>query len=481
MVWLVAEPNSPNPLVVNWADARIAGQPAQWRSDASRRWLVSDAYALSFDMGSVSRVEGRMLVCRGLESSSRGSIDIADSTPYVAVPLAPYAAGRRGELTEVARFPDAATTWPDLRTSDLARFGAGFLAVARGPDGLRLLESQPQSGVLAEVSHLATVADDDFNDVTPIDERYLAVASRRFGLVIVDARDPATPQVVADNLPLVNPRDGHSVVVVGDRVYLAQAPAVGTGAVTAFDVTTPERPREVWRWNAASGQDAHDVTVFDAAALEDPALADAAPDDERDDTVYVSSLRGGITLLSVAGDVPRVVARRRGLAAHSAAFVDVGRERLLWSEEQLGGSLHVVDVVRDSGGVELRDDRVATSYVPDALDASGAAVSFAAVPFAASPHLATCRDGICYVAHYQLGVVVLDLRGEPSLPGLGPARLLATYPTWAPSPLAETTWLRGAVGIELDGPFIYVADTELGVLVLRAAATDQGERDSEQR
>lgn len=454
-VWLVTEPKSPSPLVVNWADARVGGQPAQWRSHAGRSWLVSDASALSLDSASSSNVEGRMFSCKSqsVEGGSNGDT----STPYAAVPLAPYVGIHQGELTQVARFPDPATAWPDLRTSDLARFGAGFVAVARGPDGLRLLEFQSRSGTLAEMSHLATVMDDDFNDVVAIDERYLAIASRRFGLVIVDVGDPAAPRVVADNLPLVRPRDGHSVAVVGARVYLAQAPAVGTGAVVAFDVVNPERPREVWRWNAAPGEDAHDVALLG-------------------DTVYVSSLRGGITLLSVAGDLPGTVARRRNLAAHSAAFIDIGRERLLWSEEQLGGGLHVIDVTRQAGSVELRDARVATTYVPSAESASGVDQ-----PFAASPHLATCRDGICYVAHYQLGVVVLDLRGEPPLPGLEPGRVLATYPTWAPSPVAETTWLRGAVAVELDGPFIYVADTELGVVVLRAPSSDEAERESEQR
>lgn len=442
-MWLVAEPKSPQPLVVNWADARIAGQPALWRSEGGRHWLVSDAYALSLDAASRSRVEGRMLAC-GRGEVNTGARDANSAAPYDATPLAPRVAARRGELTLVARFPDAATPWPDSRTSDLARFGETFVAVARGPDGLRLLEFRPESSALVETSHLATVTDDDFNDVVAIDERYLAVASRRFGLVIVDVSDPALPHVVADGLPLIRPRDGHSVAIAEGRVYLAQAPAVGTGAVVAFDVTNPERPREVWRWDAPSGEDAHDITVFG-------------------DAVYVSSLRGGITLLDVTRDLPRVAARRRGLAAHSASFIDAARERLLWSEEQVGGSLHVVDVVREAGGIELRDVRLAATYVAGAFDAGGAAV-----PFAASPHLTTCRDGVCFVAHYQLGLVVLDLRGEPSLPVLDSARIFGTYPTWSPTPRAESTWLRGAVGVEVDGPFVYVADTELGLAVLRA-------------
>jgi hypothetical protein len=444
-VWLMSQPHRSLPLVINWQSRRIAGKAARLVDHAGRTWLVNEEYALSTDWVEAGRIEGLWAKCD----------ELGKAEPYAAVPLAPAVGQARG-LTEVTRFSGDAAPWPAQRTSDLALQRAGLVVVARGADGLRWLELSSRRSAISEVGHLPVLLGDDYNDVAVISERYLAVASRSRGLLVVDAANPAAPQIIADALPLLQPRDGHSVFVSGSRLYLAQAPTVSTGAVVAFDVSDPEVPRQLWRWQAEQGDDAHDVTV-------------------RGDHLYVSSIRGGITLLDArADDMPRVVARRRGLGAHSCSLVDGATERVLWGEERLGGTLHRIDVDRSDGAVRLTDTRL--QMFEPARSAARAAATFAA-----SPHNSACHDTFCFVAHYQLGLQVLDVGSfeEAGRAALGVA-VVAQYPTWRPSALGESMWLRGATGVALDLPWVYVADTDAGLVVLRYdAATASPRRQAE--
>jgi hypothetical protein len=85
------------------------------------------------------------------------------------------------------------------------------------------------------------------------------------------------------------------------------------------------------------------------------------------------------------------------------------------------------------------------------------------------------------VAHYQLGLQVLDVGSfeEAGRAALGVA-VVAQYPTWRPSALGESMWLRGATGVALDLPWVYVADTDAGLVVLRYdAATASPRRQAE--
>src|SRR5690606_39471584 len=63
VVWLVNEPVSDAPLVLNWQQLRIAGQPANIRQYAGRTWLVSGELALSVDWESDVLLEGDWLRC----------------------------------------------------------------------------------------------------------------------------------------------------------------------------------------------------------------------------------------------------------------------------------------------------------------------------------------------------------------------------------------------------------------------------------
>lgn len=440
-VWLIGERGATAGAVVNWEQARIGGRDATRVEYDGRTWLVGASEALSADWVGAGEIGGQRLEC-----------DPARLSDYRAVALAPTHMQAHG-LTELSRFDGASSEWSLGITYDLALQRPDLLVVARGDDGLRWVAVSPERDQLREVGRLRALLGDMYNDVVAIDERYVAVASAARGLVIVDARDPTQPREVADGLPTIHPMDGHGVTVANGRLYLAQAPAAGTGAVVAFDVSQPDAPRELWRWKADPGQDAHDVTVLG-------------------ERVFVSSLRGGITLLEVTGDaMPHVVARRHGLAAHSCSPLDDG-QRVLWGEESIGGTLHLFEVQTNAAGeTTLQGLRLPSSERIE-TDAGSATVTYAA-----SPHHSACHGGLCFVAHYQLGLRVIDLSGlgtaaaGTETAGAVAAATIAQYPTWRMSPAREESWLRGAVGVTLELPWVYVADSNDGIVVLSYEAS----------
>jgi hypothetical protein len=431
VVWLALVPGARDPWVVNWGASRINGRSGRRVDAHGTSWLVAGPSALSLRESSAARTAGVWLDCES------GNVE-----DYVARPLAPRLAEPTGGLREVSRYPERENEWPYERTSDLTLVGRDLIAVARGPDGLRILRRDEQGRVLP-LSHLAAVLGDDYNDVTAVGERHVAVASKRRGLLIVDLADPSRPAIVAEELPWISPRDVHSVFVEGERVFVAQAPAAGTGAVTAFDVTVRSAPRQFWRWTADAGHDAHDVAV-------------------RGNRAYVSSIRGGITVLEwQTGGEPTVAARYPGLGAHSGTHVGgADPEFWLWGEERVGGRLHWLEIASGDRGVYLEG-----TPLPSQFRVGGPRTEGAWFTSIASPHQAECREQVCFLAHYQLGVRVLPIVSSEG--AMRPAqRPVASYPTWQPSVSGESGWLRGATGVALDLPWVYVADSENGLMVL---------------
>jgi hypothetical protein len=88
--------------------------------------------------------------------------------------------------------------------------------------------------------------------------------------------------------------------------------------------------------------------------------------------------------------------------------------------------------------------------------------------FVASPHNIECADGICYVAHYQLGLRVFDWR-RPEVTITMP---VATFSTWQATSDGELDWLRGASGVLLTSSVVYVLDTQTGLFALRPTYRD---------
>lgn len=446
-VWIAKEPLA-EPVVFNFAEARANGTLGRQVMADGQAWFIFSLpltrLAVGLDDVSSYRIEGKFITCGHLDSST------VAPRPFTALPLAPTVPRAEG-LHLIARYPPAessveacasgehtALDWPP-RSSDLALVGS-LLAVARGPDGLRVLDiSQTSEGTIREVGHLPAAVGDDYNDVESIDDVTVAVASQKYGLVIVDLSQPHLPSVLSHSWPLQAPRDGHNLWVVEDRLFLAQAPPVGTGALAAFDVADVRSPRLLWRTQLAGGHDAHDVFVAGR-------------------TAYVSSLRGGLYLVDTHTGQWQ---RRYPLPfAHSVGRLeDRGPdERYLLTQETPDSHLQLLTI--DASSKELRSRPLPQSWIDHSLPTQRP-VKFLS---AAAPHKLTCRGDTCFVAHHQLGLRIIDV--GPSDAVFDAPTLKAYFHTWSPHPESERNWLQGATAVAVDLPWIYVLDTCAGVLAL---------------
>ena len=456
-MWLLTKPQLSDPPVVNFSVPRANGQTGRFVTHDDDDWFVFRAqdnhvrFALRLLNVSPARIDGDIVVC---DQPIRATSNLQ---PFIALPLAPSRARAFG-LENVAQYPAPDATdgesgcrtdgarphgWPFERSSDLAVLNSSLLVVARGNDGLRVLDvSQVETGTLAERAHLPAAPGDDYNDVAAISESVIAVASRRNGLMIVDLAAPESPALIEGSLPLDAPRDGHNVFVADDNVFLAQAPASGRGALVAVDVRDPSSPKTRWRTPLAAGHDAHDVFVAGQ-------------------TAYVSSLRGGMYTFDVANG--EQLARISVPNAHSVALLPVhgSQSRLLLTEETVAGALRLLAFP------EADLTKMATRPLTQTWnsDASVEGVS-TLVESAATPHKLQCVSDRCFIAFYQLGLRVLDFTSGDE--ALAAPSLQASFPSWSPSPLGELNWLQGATGVAVDLPWVYVLDTCAGVLALRS-------------
>jgi hypothetical protein len=309
--------------------------------------------------------------------------------------------------------------WDEGRTSDLAVAG-GVAYVARGPDGLRVLDvSAAEQGDVAELFHVAAPVGDDWNDVALLDGGWALVASLRSGLLVYDVRE-LPPVLVADGVPAPVSRNGHNVFVAAGRAYLARTGS--GGGLDVIDVADPEHPRALGHFALDGAFQAHDVYV-------------------EGDIAYVSSLEDGLVVLDVAdAERPELVARARIPASHSAYPVETDRGRaVLVATETYAGHLHVLH-----GDVDAED-----FLAPWSEYAAGSPVS---------AHKLACAGTRCFVAYYQHGLRVVDF-ATPDEP------VAAGHYDTHDGP--GETFLEGASGVVVEGDIAYVVDTVRGLLVLR--------------
>lgn len=436
-VWVVDEAFA-EPTVFNPNDVRLDGQTGVSVAVGGQHWRVFADVAIRVDAVSRERLQGQVIDCAQAKPEPRA---------FLAKPLAPQRPLHHGlsllvNASLVA--PNEAGERGGARGLDLALLNSTTLVAALGTGGLRVLDvSGVEDGSLRELAHIPAALGDNYNDVVVVRHRYAFAASKDRGLVVWDLAVPSRPVFVTEGYPERAPRHGHSLLVSGDTMYVAQAPATGTGALYALDVSEPAYPREVWRFVPRPGHDVHDVSV-------------------RGDRAYISSLRGGLYVLALvadgAGQRAELLAHHELDDAHNVAFLPMvgSTDRFVVSSERIGAQLFV-------GEFERGVDDAVLSLVPVAGGLASARPAGRATPMAASPHNIECARSVCFVAHYQLGLRVLDW----SMIGAEHPAVVASYSTWQPTAVNERDWLQGASGVLLTPSVVYVLDTHSGLFALR--------------
>jgi len=215
-------------------------------------------------------------------------------------------------------------------------------------------------------------------------------SNRRNGFTILDISDAAHPTITTHFTEGLT-GGVHNVWIEGDIVYAVHN---GTNAVHIVDITDPENPVNVGRWQVDNpARSLHDVMVLDGLA-------------------YLSYWDDGLVVLDVGAGIkggtpiePQFVSQYQYRTRHGAEsygnthhairyknYVFLGDEIFGCSECVNGprGHVHVVDVTDIESPLE-----VATYWVPEA-----------------GVHNLWAEDDKLYVAYYQGGLRVVDISGE---------------------------------------------------------------------
>lgn len=267
-----------------------------------------------------------------------------------------------------------------------------------------------------------------------------AASDRKNGIVILDISDPAHPAVLSQFTDRLT-AGIHNVWIYGDLVYAIND---GTRAIHIVDISDPEKPTHVGRWELRPGDDnkyLHDVWVKDGLA-------------------YVSYWNDGLVILDVgAGSKggtpvePQLVSSIKYPSGHTHTafrygdYVFVGDEIMGCSECTNGprGYVHVIDV-RD---VE-RPEEVAKFEIPDA-----------------GSHNIWVEDDRLYIAYYQGGLRVVDVSGELRGDLYAQGRQIAHFDTRGERGEAIIPNSTMAWGPQPFKGHIFVSDRHSGLWIVR--------------
>lgn len=302
----------------------------------------------------------------------------------------------------------------------------GTYAYVVGPTGLEVID-------VADPAHPAIVGHvmGDFNDVKIVRSggtvvAYASPSRSRELTAIIDVTIPTAPVNVG-----TVPEYSHSVFVTATppRLYLATY----TATVPVYDVTLPLSPVRLGGVPIIGTVDTgiHDIHV-------------------QGDRIYADKTTDGVVAVDVSAGLSQPVELGRLVTSYSHASwagVAGGRQILIHGDEGMtpegGAFLRVIDADRTS---------------PTFMKEIGRYQSRAEVGI----HNMQLVGDRAYIAYYQDGVRVLDL-SDPTRP-----REIAHYNTWDTSTGSGYPF-EGAIGITVVGDLIYVADSNRGLLILRAA------------
>jgi hypothetical protein len=209
-------------------------------------------------------------------------------------------------------------------------------------------------------------------------------ADRKNGLVVLDVSTPAHPRILSEFTDSLT-SGIHNTWFYRNVVYVTND---GTGAINIIDISDPKAPKMAGRWETGDPNDryVHDVWVHDGI-------------------MYLSYWDDGVQILDVGG-------LNRGGTAEKPVFVSrfvypIGNTHNVWrdrnylfiGDEIFGcpqcingprGYVHVVDLSDIDHPVE-----VGKYEVPEA-----------------GAHNMWAEDGKLYIAYYNGGLRIVDIRGE---------------------------------------------------------------------
>ena len=304
----------------------------------------------------------------------------------------------------------------------------GVIAYLVGPGGLHMIDVSTPSAP----RHLSTVNGrlPGFNDVRVVvgRDRVVAFASPISDDVtsVFDVTDPAAPVRLA-NIPEYS----HSVQVRVDGARTLLYLATYESSVPIYDVTDPTLPRRIAA-PVVPGPEAgiHDLT------------ADG-------DLIYANNTTAGMVVIDVSAGLDQPAVERGRIPttySHASWTATIGGKRIV---------IHGDEGMTPDGGAFMRildGDPGSPSFLRELS-------RYRTRPEVGIHNMMIVGDK-AYVAYYQDGVRVIDL-ADPTQP-----REVAHYNTWDED-TAPGGAFEGALGARVAGGLIYVADSSLGLLILR--------------
>ncbi|TFG63729.1 MAG: hypothetical protein E4H28_06045 [Gemmatimonadales bacterium] len=287
------------------------------------------------------------------------------------------------------------------------------------------------------------------NDVKINTARTIAIvtsehaANRRNGITVLDISEPAHPKRLSHYSEGLT-GGVHNTWIVGDLVYAVH---YGTRALHIIDISNPEAPTEVGRWQLEnSDRFLHDVMVQDGLA-------------------YLSYWNDGVVMLDVGNGI-------KGGTPTEPAFVSQLAYRYRLGSEAYGNTHHAIRY----GNYVFTGDEIfgcaectngPRGYI-HAIDVSDVEnpreVAFYRVPEAGA-HNIWAEDDKLFIGYYQAGLRVVDVSGELRGDLYRQGRELAVFMTEdssGTSPNTTDTW-----GAQPYKGLIYASDGNSGLWITR--------------
>jgi hypothetical protein len=287
------------------------------------------------------------------------------------------------------------------------------------------------------------------NDVKINSARTIAIvtsehaANRRNGLTVLDISEPAHPRRLSHFAEGLT-GGVHNTWIVGDLVYAVH---YGTRALHIIDISDPESPAEVGRWQLEnSDRFLHDVMVQDGLA-------------------YLSYWNDGVVILDVGNGMKGGTPTEPALVSQLAYRYRLGAEAYGNTHHAIRYGNYVFTGDEIFGCAECTNGPRGYIHAIDVSDIDNPReVAFYRVPEAGA-HNMWAEDDKLYIGYYQAGLRVLDISGELRGDLYRQGRELAVFMTQDSSgtvPNTTDTW-----GAQPYKGYIYASDPNSGLWIMR--------------